>query len=119
MSEIKLSEKHGLNPSISICFFCRGDKDIILNGRLPGDAEAPKKVLVDYEPCDKCKEQMKLGVTIIEATQEPTDAPPIQEGVWPTGRWCVIRTEAAKDVFGEDVRDTILLDKSIFEEMLG
>ena len=32
---VTLSEKHGLNPSISICFFCGGEKnELIIPGRL-------------------------------------------------------------------------------------
>lgn len=41
-NSIRLSPKHGLNPSISVCFFCGEDKnEIILPGKLEGDAEAP------------------------------------------------------------------------------
>lgn len=60
---IKLSEKYGVNPTIPVCFWCGESKnEIALLGRL-GDArkgediEAPKNMVLDYEPCDKCKEK--------------------------------------------------------------
>ena len=54
---ITISKKHGVNPSINTCFWCGGDKNIILFGKLPNDAEAPRNVCMDYQPCDKCKSQ--------------------------------------------------------------
>lgn len=38
MSEnIRLSEKHGVNPSITICPICGKETDIALLGKLKGD----------------------------------------------------------------------------------
>ena len=54
MSNINISPEHGFNPSMPICFWCRqGKKDIVLLGRLPKDAKAPRHCVLDYEPCDK------------------------------------------------------------------
>ena len=99
---ILLSPKHGANPCIPICFFCREEKnEVALLGKLPGDIEAPKNVLLDYVPCDKCKEQFKLGVTLIEVTNKPMieNQPEIQQGLYPTGRFATIKEEAAKNCF--------------------
>ena len=47
---IKVSPKHGLNPTIPICFWCGKERgEVALLGRLPGDAEAPKNVVLDYD----------------------------------------------------------------------
>ena len=61
--DILLSPKHGLNPTIPICFWCGEEKnEIALMGRI-GDArkgedfEAPMHAVLDYEPCDKCREK--------------------------------------------------------------
>lgn len=46
MSSIKLSPKHGVNPTIPVCFFCGKPKnEIALMGRMGGkeDIEAPTK----------------------------------------------------------------------------
>lgn len=95
--DIPLSPKHGLNPTIPICFWCGEEKnEIALMGRI-GDArkgedfEAPMHAVLDYEPCDKCREKMSLGFTMIEATHapNPTTKVQMQPGVYPTGRYKV------------------------------
>lgn len=54
---IRVSEKHGVNPSITICPICGKETDIALLGKLKGDKEAPMRMLSD--PCDDCVS--KLG----------------------------------------------------------
>jgi hypothetical protein len=56
---IRLSEKHGVNPSLSICIYCGESDSVILFGAMRGDAEAPRQCIMSYEPCDKCKQVMK------------------------------------------------------------
>ena len=71
---IKVSPKHGLNPTIPICFWCGKERgEVALLGRLPGDAEAPKNVVLDYEPCECCRAGMARGFTLMEATSRPND----------------------------------------------
>ena len=97
-----LSKKHGLNPSISKCFFCGEDKDIILFGHLPKDAEAPMHVMTDYEPCNTCAETFKTGVLLVECAPNPLtkNQPAIQSGAYPTGSYAVIKAEAYDRIFG-------------------
>lgn len=113
-----ISKKHGLNPSMDICFFCGEAKGIALFGKMKGDAEAPRNVLLNYEPCDKCKEQMSKGTTIIEVVTEDNGNKPIQEGICPTGRWCVMRSEAAKELFETDNK-RVLLHQKIYAKLTG
>lgn len=54
---IRISEKHGVNPSITICPICDKETGIALLGKLKGDKEAPMRMLSD--PCDDCVS--KLG----------------------------------------------------------
>jgi hypothetical protein len=54
---IRVSEKHGVNPSITICPICGKETGIALLGKLKGDKEAPMRMLSD--PCDDCVS--KLG----------------------------------------------------------
>ena len=99
---IRLSKKHGVNPTIPICFFCKEHRnEIILMGKLKDDAEAPKNIIVDYEPCDKCKEKFKEGVLIIEATQYPNveKQPALQKDAYPTGRYVLLKPESLKEPF--------------------
>lgn len=71
---IRLSEKHGVNPSLDLCFLCNEPKGVALLGRLPGDAEAPRQAVFDEEPCDKCLEWMKQGIILISVDE--SQSPP-------------------------------------------
>lgn len=113
-----VSDKHGLNPSMDICFFCGEPKGIALFGKMKGDAKAPQSVLLNYEPCDKCKEAMDKGTTIIEVVVQPNGNMPIQDGAYPTGRWCVMRREAAMELFNTD-NPNVLLINTAYERLTG
>ena len=53
MSEnIRLSEKHEVNPSITVCPICGKEISIALLGKLKEDEEAPRKIIGDL--CDDC-----------------------------------------------------------------
>ena len=67
---IRLSEQHGVNPSVGKCFFCNEDKEVVLLGRLPGDQEAPRSAVYNKEPCEKCKGYMELGVVLISVDEK-------------------------------------------------
>lgn len=54
---IRVSEKHGVNPSITICPICGKETGIALLGKLKGDKEAPMRMLSD--PWNDCVS--KLG----------------------------------------------------------
>ena len=107
---LKLSPKHGLNPTISICFWCGEEKgEIALLGHIGDirrgeDIEANMHTVIDYEPCPTCLAKMRAGFTIVEATESPneTTSIPIQDGVYPTGRFVVITQEAAHSIFRLD-----------------
>ena len=98
---IKLSPKHGLNPSMQLCFWCKEPMGVALLGKLPGDKEAPHDIILGYHPCDKCKSQWDQGVTILEVTETcPIEgAPPFQDNLWVTGRYVVFGGGPKGDVF--------------------
>lgn len=105
--DIKLSKEHGVNPTIPICFWCGEQKnEIALMGHIGDyrkgeDFEAPKNMVLDYEPCDKCKAEWEQGVAIIEVSGSPLapGQPAIAEGAWPTGKMVVVREEALNGDF--------------------
>ena len=70
---IKLSPKHGLNATIPQCFWCGKDKnEIALLGKMDKkDSKAPRRIIMDYEPCDNCKELFSKGIHVIGVSQEP------------------------------------------------
>lgn len=119
---IKVSPQHGVNPSMAMCFFCGESKGLVLLGKLPNDAKAPKECIVDYQPCDKCSEHWKKGTPIIRCTTAPVyDRPPIVDGVWPTGAWCVISNESAEKIFNDKERigKPILLEDKVYDDLFG
>ena len=118
---IILSDKHGVNPSINVCFFCGEDKEIVMFGRLKGDAKAPKRIIQNYAPCDKCAEIMKKGRTVIEITRNSTGMLPIitePQEAWPTGRWCVVPTEDAKKLFKDNSVRPVLLEEELYQKLV-
>lgn len=95
---IPLSPKHGLNPTIPVCFFCKEEKnEIVLLGKISSkrgeDLEAPKHCILDYEPCEKCREQFSQGFLVIEVEDYPMSEgqPPIHDNHYPTGRVVLLK----------------------------
>lgn len=88
-----ISEKHGLNPTVPVCFFCLKEKnEVLLLGRLRGDLEAPHKAVFDYEPCDECAGFMDKGIILISVDPEKTLSD--KDNPYRTGGWCVVKSEA-------------------------
>ena len=100
--------------------------EIALLGKLGGrgqDLEAPMGVLLDYEPCSECLENRKLGVTLMEVTTNENfdNQPEIQNGIYPTGKWCVVKREAAERMFSGYLNDknALLIDRKIYSMVVG
>ncbi|HPS31239.1 MAG TPA: hypothetical protein PLZ43_13355 [bacterium] len=95
---ITISEKHGLNPSISICFYCGKEKnELVIPGRLKGDVEAPRKAVWSMEPCDDCKKYMGEGILLIIVRDNSDPKCPYR-----TGRMLVISDADAVRIFKMD-----------------
>lgn len=81
----------------------------------------PRYAVIDYEPCEKCKKNMSLGFTVMEATTAPNSVTSmeIQTGVYPTGRFVVIKREAATRIFGNTDTDKgkAFLESPVFTQM--
>lgn len=102
-NNIRFSKKHGLNPSMSACFLCGETKnEIVLFGALKDDAEAPRHCIIDYEPCDKCKEKYKHDIIFIEAShsEQKNGLPPTtvtidgkKSTIYPTGKYYAVPAE--------------------------
>lgn len=141
MRGIELSPKHGVNPTIPVCFWCGKDKgEIALLGRVRekdhngravrgSDLEAPMKMVLDYEPCDCCKEVFSRGVHLIECTPSvPDNRPPLTRDengndMFPTGRTIVLKTEVAQNIFNVDksmleAGKELCLPQEIFNQLM-
>jgi len=134
---IEVSPKHGLNPTIPVCFFCGEDKnEIALLGRVRErnpetgravrgtDLEAPMRMILDYEPCEKCAEKFKTGVLLMGVIKYSPDGRPAitKQGntlMYPTGAYSVIKTEAFNRIFEADRKDgdTVLCEQEVLEQL--
>lgn len=57
---IRLSPRHGLNPTMLVCPVCQGDSGIGLPGYIKGDQQAPRYSL-DRQPCQSCQARFDEG----------------------------------------------------------
>ena len=76
---IKLSFKHGVNPSILHCVCCGKDYGIAMLGKLKGDEEAPRDIAQGL--CDSCKSVIDQGgVMFIEVRDREKGDNPYRTG---------------------------------------
>lgn len=80
---IKLHKEYGLNPTLCTCFYCGEETGEIALLGAAYKGEAPTHMCTSLKPCDKCKEEYKDYVLIVEA----------EEDSQPTGRWFAIKKE--------------------------
>ena len=101
---VRISEKHGLNPSISKCFYCGEDKGIILFGKTKGDQKAPHYGVFDREPCSSCQKFMEEGIILISVRDgERGKTEPHR-----SGKFVVIKREAfLPQIFPVELRESI------------
>jgi len=110
---IRLDPKYGVNPSLLQCFVCGEDVGVALMGRLKGGAEAPHRVCIDQEPCEKCKDHMKQGVILISVDESRSED---MKNPHRTGGWCVVRDEALDFIQPDELREDILKRRVAFIE---
>lgn len=117
---MRVSPKHGLNPSLVNCYYCGEHKELALFGRLPGDQEAPREAVHDLEPCDTCVDLMSRGVLFIsvrdgeiDRTNQARDKIP---NPYRTGGWVVVREEAVSRIVAPDAAADLLRRRWAFIE---
>lgn len=122
MSSIKLHPEHGLNPTVVVCFWCGADHGLALLGAAYR-GEAPRRMAMDYNPCEKCKARFEQGIVLVGVTEHGSDdRSPInakwvtkgyagsRQGSWetsnygepllyPTGRYIVVSEDFVKRTF--------------------
>ena len=92
---IRLSEEHGVNPSVDHCFICGKDYAVVLFGKLKGDAEAPRSVTTGGV-CDECEKAKAAGaIFLIEVDEEKTTD---EKNPWRTGRLAGVKEEAIRRI---------------------
>ena len=111
---MRLSSKHGLNPSIPLCHYCKKPKnEIILTGyegevwaKRNGhpDGQMPMYVFLkgDIQPCDECK---KIGIAVVEVKSDADREL--------TGRRWLMKKEAIKKILADDSMLSSVFQKRI------
>ncbi|MHA1790253.1 MAG: hypothetical protein ACTSXT_13655 [Candidatus Helarchaeota archaeon] len=113
MKKILISEKHGLNPTIPLCFYCGKPKEeIILLGRLHKDKEAPKNAIFDCVPCKKCASYMDKGIMLI-SVKDNCD----KDNPYRTGKMIVIKEKAAKLLFPNIKSPFAFVEDSVWKKI--
>lgn len=135
---IIVSEKHGVNPSVQICFYCKKPIGVALFGKLhgtkvkemfgedfakdhlrhndPRDTEAPREVVLDLEPCEGCtvfEPHSKLGCFLVECDEREIEVREHGRRVMkkipqPTGNLVVMKDEAIRRIFTGDIVEDVL-----------
>lgn len=116
--DIKLSPEHGVNPTIPVCFWCGQEKNqVALLGKIDKkDSAAPMKMIIDYEPCDKCKELFSKGIHVIGVSEEPIVEkmfPIVDDGknkLYPTGSMFVAPEDWIKGFLTANEQDGMIED---------
>ncbi len=76
---IRISKKHGVNPSVTHCECCGKEIGLALFGQLKGDVEAPRDVYMGL--CDQCQGVIDQGgVMIIEVRDGESGQNPYRTG---------------------------------------
>ena len=94
--EIRLHKEFGLNPTMPICFVCGEEKGEIALLGASYKENAPMHMLIDKEPCDKCKGHMKQGIILISVKDGSSGDNPYR-----TGGWCVVKKEAMLNIIND------------------
>lgn len=103
MNGIRLHPEHGVNPTISQCIICGGDKNEIALLGASYKGQAPMKMVTSIEPCDACREKyLKNGVMIVEAEQKTNYRGDVT-GHIPNGTFSIIKDSAFKKMFNVPV----------------
>lgn len=110
---IRLSKKHGVNPSITHCKCCGKDIGIAMFGYLKGDAEAPRDVYMGL--CDDCQKVVDAnGLMIIEVRDGESGNNPYR-----TGRLVGITKEAKERMFKDINSPICYMEQSMFSQIFN
>lgn len=122
---IYLSPRHGVNPALTCCFFCGKDTGLVLLGQIgsrmqraladiitPGaDPEAPRKMVLDREPCSDCEKLMELGILLLSVDEERTTD---RDNPYRTGGFAVVSEELIRRLFKEEFAERVCKARMAF-----
>ena len=97
---IRLHPTHGLNPTLTVCWWCGKETGEIALLGAAYKGEAPHHMVVNHNPCHECEALQSRGVVMIEGNESSPNG-------W-TGRWCVVKTAAAEKMLSADMFQQIM-----------
>lgn len=125
---VTLDKKHGVNPGLGNCFICNEPRDVILFGQMGKsmkeavkaaglevgpDGKAPNGIIMDMEPCDKCRGYMEQGIILISCRD--TGDPEEMKNPYRTGGWVVVKEEVIlRIVQPKEMADDIVKKRMAF-----
>ena len=114
-NSITISDKYGVNPSITHCPICGKEIGLALFGRLKGDEQAPRDCM-NNTPCDDCQKVLDSnGHIFIEVKDGESGNNPYR-----TGRIIGITNEAAERIFTlRPVPKVAYIQQSQYESIFG
>jgi hypothetical protein len=120
-NSIRLHPKHGVNPTMGVCFWCgQDDGTVVLLGHNRGK-EAQRHTVVTYEPCDTCKDSFSKGFTVVEADTKPfTEGQPPMDakgGIFPSGRFVVLTEAGLNRLFNAETVEVMKQKKRAFMDV--
>lgn len=133
---INISPKHGVNPAVEQCFYCRKDIGVVLFGRMTADkaeqafgegfmggrqadrqdVEAPHQVITSLDPCEGCEVfyfNAKIGVFLILSEEREVEVFEHGRKVFktiphPTGAFVCVKESAIVDLIQPPVLEEVL-----------
>ena len=119
---IILDEKYGVNPTMSNCFYCGKEKDVILIGKAnwkmkesglcSPDGEMKRNIgVIDTEPCSECAKYMEDGIIIVSVKDGDTSDNPYR-----TGRMVVVQEDFIQRSTDEPLTSDILKRRFTYME---
>ena len=110
MGGLRLSEQHGVNPSVDHCFICGKDYAVVLFGKMKKDAAAPRSVCTGGI-CDECQKAKDAGaIFLIEVDEEKSED---LERPHRTGRLAGVKREAIERIFNPPELVEQVLEKGL------
>jgi hypothetical protein len=112
---MKLHPEFGLNPTMTVCFWCgKPDNNIALLGNAY-KKEAPKYLCVNADPCDVCATTQALGITFAEVSHDGAGPTINKDGEKLTGRWATVAEKSVINwIAPGETLNKILQDRKAF-----
>jgi len=107
--------------ALTKCFYCGGPGDILLNRRPQHPSSVVRQAhgaVINMEPCNECKANMKLGIILIGVDDAKSDPGWNKQRIpnpYRSGLYVVVREEAFRRMIGESpARDYALQHRWMF-----